>query len=465
MRQGLKYGFIFTWMLPLGCSFAAEPLSEKETLSTLQALNAITSRVDETPAILLLSPSQLDIALPPPEKEISKPAKRPSAKKTDSQINELKALQAQINQLNGALSLKEQELTQLRQSIQQDTDARAEVAQLKQTLQENLQATERMQQELAVATSAKTENSKEGERLQQALEKSQQQSSLLQKQLDAMALSHNDNNKENKALREELNESQKQNESLQKELVSLKEKTGEQLLENSVLHQQLAVATMQKPVIEPKTTREIRDYAIGSSLAEDMLALLKERATQGVEVDTRLALAGVQDTFSGKLKLQQEQISHALDEAEEALNTNKEQLKKDTETAGLRYIEQFEKQKQVKKEPSGYLYRIDSTGKGKIGDNNIVSVVVKESLIDGKVIKDMEAAGTSITQPLSSYPPMFRSAISKLQNHGSMTMVVPPALAYGDKGLPPEIPPGSTMIYNLKVVDVVAPADVAAAAK
>ncbi|WP_431225207.1 FKBP-type peptidyl-prolyl cis-trans isomerase [Serratia sp. L9] len=38
-------------------------------------------------------------------------------------------------------------------------------------------------------------------------------------------------------------------------------------------------------------------------------------------------------------------------------------------------------------------------------------------------------------------------------------MVVPPTLAYGDKGLPPDIPPGSTMVYNVKILDVVAPAD------
>jgi epidermal growth factor receptor substrate 15 len=33
-------------------------------------------------------------------------------------------------------------------------------------------------------------------------------------------------------------------------------------------------------------------------------------------------------------------------------------------------------------------------------------------------------------------------------------MVVPPSLAYGDKGLPPDILPGSTMVYNVTILDV-----------
>lgn len=33
-------------------------------------------------------------------------------------------------------------------------------------------------------------------------------------------------------------------------------------------------------------------------------------------------------------------------------------------------------------------------------------------------------------------------------------MAVPPELAYGAQGRPPEIPPSSTMVYEITVVDV-----------
>ncbi|MBC3379713.1 FKBP-type peptidyl-prolyl cis-trans isomerase [Serratia fonticola] len=473
MKLGLKYGLALSLTLPVGCALGSEQL-KADRASTIQALEAITSQESEAPALLLLSPSQLNEISPPAERKVSKPSTNTNTK---TQTRESAPLQAQIKQLNAALAQRDQELRQLRQAAQQDADARAEISQLKKTLQENLQATEQMQQDMVAAATAKGDNSNENGRLQQALDQSRQQSSALQKQLAALAKAHTDNSEENKALQAELNDSRQQaeqakkalaelsakaeakpilqlalDESLHNQLTMLKVANEQQQAENSQLQQQLA--TQPREVIEPKSELEIRDYAIGSSLAEDMLALLKQRAAQGVEVDSRLALAGVQDTFAGKLKLQPEQIDKALDASEKLVQRNAQQQKLDTEKAGASYIEQFAKQKQVKKEALGYFYRIDKTGKGALGANNMVSVAVKESLINGKVIKDMQAAGTSVTQLLSSYPPIFRTAISKLQNHGSITMVVPPSLAYGDKGLPPDILPGSTMVYNVTVLDV-----------
>jgi FKBP-type peptidyl-prolyl cis-trans isomerase len=471
MKLGLKYGLALSLTLPVGCALAAEQLKD-DRASTLQALEAITSQESEAPALLLLSPSQLNAISPPTERKAS------TSSSTSTKTRESPALQAQIKQLNAALAQRDQELQQLRQAAQQDADARAEIAQLKKSLQENLQAAEQMQQDMVAAATAKGENSNENGRLQQALDQSRQQSSALQKQLAALAKAQADNGQENKALQAELNESRQQaeqakqalaelsakaqtkpllqialDESLQNQLAMLKVANEQQQVENGRLQQQLE-AKPQQEIIEPKSEVEIRDYAIGSSLAEDMLVLLKQRAAQGVEVDSRLALAGVQDTFAGKLKLQPEQIDKALEASEKLLQQNEQQQKLDTEKAGARYIEQFAKQKQVKKEALGYFYRIDKAGKGAIGTNNMISVAVKESLINGKVIKDMQAAGTSVTQLLSSYPPIFRTAISKLQNHGSITMVVPPSLAYGDKGLPPDILPGSTMVYNVTILDV-----------
>lgn len=420
MKLGLKYGLALSLTLPVGCALGAEQLKD-DRASTLQALEAITSQKSEAPALLLLSPSQLNAIGPPAERKVSTPSTR-------TKTGESAALQAQIKQLNAALSQRDQELQQLRQAAPQDANARAEVSQLKKAQQENLQALDQSRQQSLALQAALNESRQQAEQAQQALaalSAKTQAKPIMQIALD---------------------------ESLHNQLTMLKVANEQQQMENSRLQQQL-VATPPREIIEPKSELEIRDYAIGSSLAEDMLALLKERAAQGLEVDSRLALAGVQDTFAGKLKLQPEQIDKALDASEKMVHRNQQQQKLDTEKAGARYVEQFAKQKQVKKQPLGYFYRIDKAGKGTIGENNMISVVVKESLINGKVVKDMEAAGTSITQLLSSYPPIFRTAISQLQNHGSITMVVPPSLAYGDKGLPPDIPPGSTMIYNVRIVD------------
>lgn len=44
-------------------------------------------------------------------------------------------------------------------------------------------------------------------------------------------------------------------------------------------------------------------------------------------------------------------------------------------------------------------------------------------------------------------------------------MVVPPALAYGETGYPPKVPPNATMIYELRIDNSQAPAKGAQAVK
>lgn len=105
----------------------------------------------------------------------------------------------------------------------------------------------------------------------------------------------------------------------------------------------------------------------------------------------------------------------------------------------------------MKKSSSGFWYRVDYAGDTPLHETAIVDVVVKETLTDGTVIQDMSLTGNVLSQPLSAYPPLFREAIGHLKNHGSLTMVVPAELAYGEKGYAPNVPPNATMVYELRI--------------
>ncbi|MEB7884021.1 FKBP-type peptidyl-prolyl cis-trans isomerase N-terminal domain-containing protein [Serratia fonticola] len=218
----------------------------------------------------------------------------------------------------------------------------------------------------------------------------------------------------------------------------------------------LVQAKKEAKTATPVSPVEVRDYAVGASLAADALSLLKERAAQGVAVDQSMALAGIRDSFAGKLAVPQAVLDKALADSVDELTRKQGEGKAKNEQAGDRYRKSFAAKPGVKKGDGGVLYRIDYAGASgaDIADTDMVSVVMSESLTDGTVIKDMEASGKFIRQPLSAYPPLFRQAIRQLKNHGSLTMVVPPALAYGDAGYPPLVPPGATMVYALRIRDV-----------
>ncbi|HHK5724628.1 TPA: FKBP-type peptidyl-prolyl cis-trans isomerase N-terminal domain-containing protein, partial [Serratia marcescens] len=202
-----------------------------------------------------------------------------------------------------------------------------------------------------------------------------------------------------------------------------------------------------------KKKPEQQSYAAGVALGRDIQTMLAERKNWGITPDKTALLAGVIDTFNGHYQLSDAQLTSALAESEKAVNDARNQAAKTQASKGEAFVAEFQKKKGTQKSPSGFWYRIDYAGDEAITENARVDIVVKESLTDGRVIQDMDRSGKVMSQPLSAYPPLFREAIGHLKNHGSLTMVVPPALAYGETGYAPQIPPNATMVYELRIVD------------
>ncbi|WP_236720674.1 FKBP-type peptidyl-prolyl cis-trans isomerase N-terminal domain-containing protein [Serratia marcescens] len=211
------------------------------------------------------------------------------------------------------------------------------------------------------------------------------------------------------------------------------------------------LAERQQATEMPLLTSDVdkQAYAAGVSLGRDILHLQQENRRAGLEADSQLLLAGIADTLAGRSRLDEATIDSALRTAQQRLQPVQAPV-----LDGKAYLADFARQEGVKKDALGFYYRVDYAGSGAIGADDRVDIVVRESLTDGRVVKDMELAGTVISQPLTRYPPLFRAAIAKLQRHGSITLAVPSALAYGKRGSPPAIPPDATMIYTLRIADV-----------
>ncbi len=197
---------------------------------------------------------------------------------------------------------------------------------------------------------------------------------------------------------------------------------------------------------------EQQAYAIGTSMGSEALNVLTTRRTQGVTVDAGLVLQGIEDAFRGQLRLGEQERNKALFDVSQQVFQNLNKIEQKNISAGKKYQQAFARKKDVVFK-EGVYSRVDYLGKGKISGNDLVTVVIKEMLTDGTVINDMEAKDQALTQKLDAYPPVFREPLKRLQNHGSVTLVVPPEKAYGSKGLPPKIPPGATMVYSVRIVD------------
>lgn len=269
------------------------------------------------------------------------------------------------------------------------------------------------------------------------------------------------------------------NENVKKQLVSAKERDGQQqqqqeelkrqrvALQSEVDTQVAAVATLraevtalqaQAPAQFDKATLKKpsgrQDYAAGVSLGEEILQMQAERQRWGVNTDKQTILAGIIDTFAGQRQLGDDELNQALIASESRVTRAREKTIAEQAKKGESYLATFKKGKAVKSTAAGAWYRVDYAGDAPIPEGASLDVVVKETLTNGTVIQDMEAKGAVLTQTLDKFPPLFQEALKTLRNHGSLTLVVPPELAYGDKGYPPNVPPNATMVYTLRVAEI-----------
>lgn len=215
-----------------------------------------------------------------------------------------------------------------------------------------------------------------------------------------------------------------------------------------------AAKSVSAATVTPQTKADIRAYALGTLWGQEVASAMHKITADGNKLELRQVIGGVSDAINNNIQLPKDKILAELD------NIDKEVKARDTTSAsaandeGQKYIKAFSKKVGVKRASMGYYYRIKEKGKGKISMTDLVSVQLKERLSNGRVIKDMAKGGKVITLPLKDFPPLFSSAISVMNRAGKLEMVVPPDLAYGDTGRPPEIPPSSTMVYDINVVDV-----------
>lgn len=252
-------------------------------------------------------------------------------------------------------------------------------------------------------------------------------------------------------LKKSLAESRNQRDELDKKWQESTAKITEQEKQLASLQ---ATKSVTEATVTLQTKADIRAYALGTLWGQEVASAIHKITAGGNKLELRQVIGGVSDAINNNIQLPKDKILAELD------NIDKEVKARDTTSAsaandeGQKYIKAFSKKAGVKRDSMGYYYRIKEKGKGKISKADLVSVQLKESLSSGKVIKDMAKGGKTITLPLKDFPPLFSSAISRMNREGKLEMVVPPDLAYGDVGRPPEIPPSSTMVYEIKVVDV-----------
>ena len=203
---------------------------------------------------------------------------------------------------------------------------------------------------------------------------------------------------------------------------------------------------------ELKTDDEKTLYALGLVLANQLgalrltpaeLELVKAGMTDGVLKKKPLVEV---ETYGPKIK--------PFADARMAAGMAEEKKK------GTAYLETIAAKPGIKKTESGLLLETVTAGTGKSPvANDKVKVNYKGTLIDGKVFDSSEKHGGPYGVTVAGNPPIIKcwnEALVLMKVGGKAKIYCPSELAYGDRPNG-EIPAGAALIFELELVEIVAP--------
>lgn len=84
-----------------------------------------------------------------------------------------------------------------------------------------------------------------------------------------------------------------------------------------------------------------------------------------------------------------------------------------------------------------------------------VKVHYEGKLIDGKVFDSSVQRGEPATFPLDGVIPCWTEALQLMKVGGKSRIVCPQELAYGERGSPPLIRPGATLVFDVELLEIV----------
>jgi FKBP-type peptidyl-prolyl cis-trans isomerase FkpA len=117
----------------------------------------------------------------------------------------------------------------------------------------------------------------------------------------------------------------------------------------------------------------------------------------------------------------------------------------------------------AEKTASGLVYRELRAGTGASpAPTDKVKVNYKGTLTNGTEFDSSYSRNAPIEFALNGVIPCWTEGVQKMKVGGKASLTCPSAIAYGDRGRPPAIPGGATLVFEVELLDVAAPSAPAA---
>ncbi|MCC5830236.1 MAG: FKBP-type peptidyl-prolyl cis-trans isomerase, partial [Phycisphaeraceae bacterium] len=171
--------------------------------------------------------------------------------------------------------------------------------------------------------------------------------------------------------------------------------------------------------------------------------------SQEIDLNVENFIEGMKAALGGKdSKLSREQT----EEVTRVFANHMAYIERQREMAAVRKAtEEFLKQDGVRRTESGLIYRIVEAGSGRTPGprDEVVAHYTGSLLSSGQIFDSSRARGEPTRFRLDGVIPGWTEALQLLQEGGKLEVIIPPNLAYGERGAGQVIPPNATLFFEI----------------
>jgi FKBP-type peptidyl-prolyl cis-trans isomerase FkpA len=198
---------------------------------------------------------------------------------------------------------------------------------------------------------------------------------------------------------------------------------------------------------DPKTEDEKTLYALGLAVSQNLGAF------NLTEAELKMVEEGLRDGVLKKSpKVELQTYGPKLQELQKTRMTA---LAATEKKAGEAYLAKAAAEKDTKKLPSGVLVTTLKPGTGASpAATDKVKVHYHGTLIDGTVFDSSVQRNEPATFPLNQVIKCWTEGVQQMKVGGKSRLVCPADVAYGDRGAPPRIKPGATLVFEVELLGI-----------